>query len=102
MNPELQKMQQQQIAEMRRKSIQYAENSGRLRQTTKEAPEKNGSFSVRLLIAMLLLAGFLQLHLGGKTFGGFNTETVIETLGTNVKIPVSLLTFRGGRLLRMR
>lgn len=58
------------------------------RSEREEQPD-GSSFFARLLISLLLLACFLQLHLSGVTFSGLTTSQAVEAVSQNVKLPVT-------------
>lgn len=86
MNRKLNDFQRRQIEEMRRKSWQGVEKSGGIHYENEGEHLRGGSsFSIRLMISLLLLAGFLQLHLSGASYRELNTDKAIEAVSRNVE-----------------
>ena len=86
-NSGLSDRQRRQIEEMRRQSCACGgERKSSYMEKTEELPESGGSFSVRLLVALLLLAGFLQFHLSGMSFRGMRSEQAIEAVSQDADL----------------
>ena len=47
-----------------------------------------GSLGLRLAVSILLLIGFLMLHLDGKAAFGFSTQRVVEAVRTDTGVAV--------------
>lgn len=86
-NSGLSDSQRRQIEAMRRQSLGYG-SAGKSTNTepTEELPKDGGSFSVRLLVALLLLACFLHFHLSGMHYQGFGSEQAIEAVSRNADL----------------
>lgn len=81
--------QRRQIEEMRRKSCLHTDIpycKGRDMKQKEELPKEGGSFSVRLLVALLLFACFLHFHFSGMSYQGFDSETAIEAVSRDADL----------------
>lgn len=72
-----------QIEEMRARSHQMEQGS---RKDTEELSGNGSSFFVRLMLSLLIFAGFLQMHLSNTTFLGVQTEKAIEAVSRDADL----------------
>lgn len=80
-NQGLSDLQRKQIEEMRQRSVWgYRAYPGISLQDTEELPAGGSSFSVRLMIALLLLAVFMHFHVSGKNIASIETNEAIEAV----------------------
>ncbi|MEE0420856.1 MAG: hypothetical protein UDG86_12505 [Lachnospiraceae bacterium] len=47
---------------------------------------KSGTFSLRLLVSLLILGGFLWMHMKGTPIFGYNSDKVVEALSQDVDL----------------
>lgn len=51
-----------------------------------EGVSRSGTFSLRLLVSLLILGGFIWMHMEGISIFGYQSETVVEAISYDVNL----------------